>query len=264
MPLFQIISGQKSILQYRILPGYEALLSLILLQPFSHNRSKWLKLLQGLCIIQAIISMSRAVWLLLILYGIFNFYHKKRQMLVVLLLLTAIIGVSLIVIPEIQILLNRRLISIFDDDAPSNVERIGLARTAINAGFNKPFFGVGALNFPIYMLAQPDKSFIHAKNPDDLAPHNFFLQTFAEHGLIGLLGVLLIFTSMYKIIQRTEIYIHNNSLYEFFAALKIFSLVILVILIFGFVANQFRLYLLLNFGIVLSILRLEKEIESQP
>lgn len=131
-----------------------------------------------------------------IVYVAFDDFKKRFLLLTVILVIFYTVGLSLFNLNASTSV--QRLFSSTDFDYATIESRFTLWKYSIDMGLSSPLFGVGLGNF--YDLIPQKRtvstSLIDPKNKLAAVtlshPHNLFFQEFAETGVLGLLGILLL------------------------------------------------------------------------
>ncbi len=252
--LINIFLKKYGLFDHRIFPSYSAAIALALLLPFAGLKSKIPVIFSVLCFFSAFLSLSRGVWLILLIFIVLilkDFFLKKKKLTIC---LAFIFGVVTFLFTPIGDLFEFRM----EGTKASNIERIGMAKLAIQAFKESPVTGIGSLNFPNYFMSNADRSMIRSEQPELLEPHNVFLQIAAEEGVFALFSFgVLIFIIYYVVFNGSKSLTTSIELLPYLTGLKYLAIVITVNLLFGFISDQFRLVYASYFGLSLSILRLK-------
>jgi O-antigen ligase len=248
--VFQILTGEKTLLSFRIFPSYESAMAMALLLPFYQTRKKkifWLAL--SVCVISAFLSFSRGAWIatiVTIIYTSRTFIKTSGKKLAVLFVFSAVV---LLMIPAVRDLFSYWIGTILMPTSASNVERVALYRIAVQAFLYHPLFGVGSLNFPLFFMREGMVEGLTAENLNLLQPHNTFLQVAAEEGLVGLICFSALVGSVWFLLWKEKRKTGISDRYM--AGLTGFFIVMFFNLIFGYIASQFRFFLAIMIGLVL-------------
>jgi len=183
-----VFLGKNSLFAHRIFPGYPSAFALALVLPFAKRKNKLSIIIAAICFLSALISLSRGVWIILLIFSILilrNTSFKKKAL--ALSFATIFIGVLLSRTPLDDIITSRIY------SKASNIERLGMANMALKAFAENPVTGIGSMNFPSYFIANTNRFMIRSDRPELLEPHNVFLQIAAEEGVFALFsfGVLI-------------------------------------------------------------------------
>lgn len=249
--LYKIITGDYSLLTFRIFPGYESVFSFVLLLPLLNTGRKPIVIpLLIISFLSIIGAMSRGAFISLILclfiYFIFlEKNHKKTPFVLV------IIIMGLFFITPAASILFKDFSFTFSSQHGSNIERFVLIKFALELFLEYPVFGVGSLNFPYYLFQHGVPTGIISLDYTNLGPHNTFFQVAAEEGLVGLITFLLFLFSIYRLLKKIPHTIKLNQSY--IHGLKLFAIVMLVNLILGFITSQFRFFTGIYLGLLLSM-----------
>jgi O-antigen ligase len=141
-------------------------------------------------------TYTRGVWLTLILALSLMIVGRKPQAIVPLVLIL-VLGLG-VVAANPQSDLSKRVISISDPADPSVVQRLYLWQTAINIFKAHPLVGIGAKTFHLArdryavpgleIYSYHDSAGGGGVKAELLGPHEFYLLTAAERGLVGLVS----------------------------------------------------------------------------
>ena len=249
--IFLVSIGQLNFLSFRVFPGNEALYSLALIMPFLDKRKWYLILILLICSLSVALSLSRGAWLMyfVVLFYSFTYNSKKSRKFITLFVIASILGLFLI--PGVKELFLLRWDTFASAENTSNIERVALIKYAFFAFCENPIFGVGSLNFPLYFINKGLMEGIYAEKFEILEPHNAFLQVAAEEGTIGLLFFTLLFFFLGRFLFTVKWKNQDKNIYLY--GLRGFFLVLISNLFYGYIASQFRFYLALFFGLVISI-----------
>jgi len=250
---------------YRVFPGYPSVFSLSLLLPFAKKNI----LIGFVCIfliIANILSITRGAWVaVLVVLGYYIWFHiksdKKNILRVVGIILIVIIVV--ISIPAVKNNIAKRLINPNLFFSASDYSRSGMFSLCVDIIKKNPVIGIGSGNFAIYAAENP--YFYLGKYleiPENMAPHNFFLQIFAENGIFGFIAMAMIFLILAKVLFEEKRYLKYQDGKEYILGLRMFYLSFMIHLIFGFVAGSNRLIFGLLMGLSLSLLKKNHTIDS--
>ena len=254
--LFKGLIGEINLYGYRLFPSYESVLSMALLMPFI-KKSKIVFILFLISFFAALLSLSRGAWLAIVacMFFSFKFLNKRFKLFFIFLILTII--VVAFIVPLSREVLIFRFSTLFEDSDASNVERLYLYKIAFQAFSDHPILGVGALNFPYYLIHNGLTEGISAEKIAILEPHNSFIQVLAEEGVLGFTFFFSFIMSIgYFLFKKTE---NLNIKHEYILGLKLFFIVMLFNLMFGYIASQYRFLLALMTGIVLATTRIIQE-----
>jgi len=196
--IFMIFFNQGSLFEIRIFPAYPSAFALALILPFVRVKNKSAIFISVICFLCAILSQSRGVWIVLLIFSIIIFrkmsFRKKAWALSI---ATVFVGWLIWHTPITDIIESRI------QSKASNIERLGMANMALKAFAENPITGIGSLNFPNYFISNANRFFIRADQPELLEPHNVFLQIAAEEGVFALFffGVLqfIIYYIVFKV-----------------------------------------------------------------
>jgi O-antigen ligase len=251
--LVLVIAGKIPLLGYRVFPGPEALFALSLALPFLSEGRRWSTVFAGLCLLSAVLSMSRLVWVGLPLLFLFAHRHRLLPPRTLRLLLFSIAGMLVVVFLVDRSLLLYRWSELFAPRHVSNVERWTLLKTAFAFFLHHPLLGVGSLNFPRALRQQGLLPAIVAPDPDVLEPHNGFLQVLAEEGMLGFCFFSLALLVQFLLV-RVSLRSSGVSL-PYKLGLAGFMVAMVTYLLFGFISAQFRFFLALGYGLAAATAR---------
>lgn len=262
--IYSIFAGSYSLFDYRIFPGYESALLFALVLPLLLRQfSMTLAALVSLSFLGTVLSLSRAAWLALGIiagYSYYTFESKIRKKIVLLLVFVLITGFS---IPQVRLLVGYKIGSFFQDQNLSNNVRTNLLKRSWQAFEEHPLVGVGALNFPQYIIQEGLLSGLYARDYSKLTPHNFFLELLAETGLAGLLTFLLLLFSIIRLtFSRFNPVLQKEFLKPYLTGLRLALLVMIVNLLFGYIASQFRFFFAILLGLLMAGYRVMDREES--
>ncbi len=248
-----VVAGRVPLLGYRVFPGPEALFGLVLAFPFAVTGSRWGKVLTGLCLLSAVLSMSRLVWLALLLFFLFARAYRVLSPRSFRVLLFTIGGILLILYVADRALLLYRWSELFAPGHISNVVRWMLLRSALDMFLRHPLLGVGSANFLPTVRQQGPSLAVFLPDESLLEPHNAFLRVLAEEGALGfcffalsLLATILLVRSSFRC---------SGVGLPYKRGLSAFLMVMGIYLLFGFIAAQFRFFLALGFGLAAATVR---------
>ncbi|MBN1999817.1 O-antigen ligase family protein [candidate division KSB1 bacterium] len=253
--LLSILGGEKSILSFRIFPSYESVFAFALILPFCDHRKGWrVGFLAAVSLIAVLLSMSRGAWLAAAAIFIYGYFFLSRSIKRTLLFGFAAIILTGLFFPAVRELVVFRIETISSDVDASNVERLALYKIAWYAFTRNPVLGVGALNFPHFFIREGLVEGISAEKIELLEPHNTFLQIAAEEGIFGLLFFCILIISSWYLLKKCRTVQH-----DLLFGLTGFFIVMLFNFMFGYISGQFRFYLGILIGLILSLSRV-----SQP
>ncbi|MBC7185402.1 MAG: O-antigen ligase family protein [Calditrichaeota bacterium] len=253
-----VIAGQIPLFGYRVFPGPEALFALALVLPFVRRDRGWSMVATGLCLLSAVLSMSRIVWVALPLLLFLAHRYRLVAPRHFSYLIAGTIGILLFLLVAERNILLYRWSELFAPRHVSNVERMLLLKTAVALFVRHPLVGIGSLNFPRALVQQGHLLALAAPDPDVLEPHNAFLQVLAEEGVLGFaffsfslvaVIVLLRFCSRASGVSR-----------PYRVGLGVFWLTMGVYLLFGFISAQFRFFLGLGYGLAAATVKVLPEV----
>lgn len=252
--IFKIFFNQQSLFENRISPAYPSALALALILPFVKVKNKSAIIVSVICFLGALLSQSRGVWIILLIFSILIFRNMSfRSKVWALSISTVFVGWLILNTPITDIIESRI------QSKASNIERLGMASIAWKAFEENPFTGIGSLNFPDYFISNANRHVIRSEKPELLEPHNVFLQIAAEEGIFALFAFgLLLFIIYYIVFKESKVLPNSNGLGPYLSGLKFLAIVLTVNLLFGFISDQFRLVYASYFGLSLSLLRLAK------
>ncbi len=249
--LIGILSGERSILTFRVFPSYESAFAFALILPCWSEKKNWSIGFLLTSLIAVLLSLSRGAWLATTAVFVHSFFYLQRRLKRRLVIGTAIIILTGCFIPDIRELFNFRFETISSDIDASNVERLALYRIAWHAFSEHPIFGVGALNFPHFFIREGLLEGISAEKIDLLQPHNTFLQIAAEEGLFGLFFFCLLIITSWVLMRKSK----SINLYLYYGLMGFF-IVMMFNFVFGYIAGQFRFYLGILIGLILALSRI--------
>jgi len=128
---------------------------------------------------------------------------------------------------------------------------------AWHAFLQHPIVGVGALNFPEYLINYGSKGFLRSQNIENISPHNVFLEVAAEEGIFGVTSFITILIMIYLILKREKKFPSNDNLSHYQNGLKLFFITLIIALAFGYIAGQFRFFFAIFCGLSIALLRLQ-------
>jgi len=257
----KMFSGGFSVLFYRIFPGYESVFSFALLLPFIKSKNKNLILtLLLISFVSLIVSFSRGAYIafgICLLYSYFAFPHQYKKKLV----LGLFVLMILFWVSPVDNLLFKDFSITLSPTHGSNIERLVLIKFALKLFLQYPIFGAGSLNFPLYLFQHGVPAGIMSNDFDTLGPHNTFLQVASEEGFIGLVTFLFILIAVYLLLKNISRLKCFNK--ECLLGLKLFALVMLVNIMFGYISSQFRFLSGLFLGLTMASFRYFKEYNNE-
>ncbi|MBN2013010.1 O-antigen ligase family protein [candidate division KSB1 bacterium] len=251
--ILNVIKNPGSLIVGRILSDYPAVYGLALLIPFIKFKKNVTIVFAAIFFLSALFSMTRGVWVVLIIYSILLFIKTSFQKRLFIFSFFLILSLLLIkftpIIEVIQLRINTK---------SSNSERMGMAEVALKAFSEKPFTGIGSLNFPIYLQQNADHTTIYSTEPEKLEPHNVLLQVAAEEGVFALLTFsLMIIILIYKIFNHKFSLSGAGEKFDpYLNGLKFLSVPVMAYILFGFISDSFRFVLIMFIGLTLSLFRL--------
>jgi len=252
-----VLFGRQSLFDYRIFPGHEATFALALLIPFvNHKHSNLVWITVGILVLSSILSLSRGAWLslLIIFYFSYRFLNKEKRRILLVFSLLAIILV--LAIPSSRAFIAIKICSMFAESS-SNVERMSFIKTALIAFWRNPIVGIGAMNFPEFVIREGRLEGIVAENISIVPPHNTFIQIAAEEGLFGLIPFMLLIISMFLTLYKsTRIENVPQQYSSYIFGMRLFFWLMLIYLMFGYISSPFRFFFMLFIGLSASIHRL--------
>lgn len=253
--IIKMAGGDYDIILNRKFPAYDSLYALVLILPFTiFNKKLKYYIITLVLLFSAIVSLSRGVWIgiLISFVYIFKFLNKKFFLKFTALSFVVVVLLFIVVAP-LETMIIGRFEEILSTTSVSNVERLALINYAFLGFSDSPILGVGALNFPHFMLSEGLISGLVAEDLTILEPHNFFLQTLTEEGLFGFLVICCFFINIYIILFKN---LQKDPVGLYILGLRALFLCIMISLVLGFVANEFRFNLALFLGLVLSLTRI--------
>lgn len=132
--------------------------------------------------------------------------------------------------------------------------RRSLLDAALEMFLTRPLSGVGAENFAEYLIARDAYPPGHPMSfPENLAPHNLFVQVAAENGIPGVVALCALVWVVYRIVFRLP---SLRDWLPWMEGLRYFALVeLFAVGLLGYVSGSQRLQLGLFFGLALASLR---------
>lgn len=259
----RIASGEFTIFSYRIFPSYESAIVFALVLPLLSKRHVVLSSsVLFVSLIGIVLSLSRAAWLavgILIVYSFFYFNAKMKKAAIVFIFIALLVG---LLTPQIRLLVGYKISSFFQEENLSNNVRTNLLKRAFEAFSDFPLTGVGAENFPEYIIQEGQLSGLFARDYSILTPHNYFVQLLAEQGLFGFVSFLFLFFAIFMVLFKPNKSMKNQVMFKYLFGLRLVFIVFLINLMFGYIASQFRFYFILLMGSSLAFLRLDDADES--
>jgi len=258
-----MVGGGFEVILNRKFPAYDSLYALVLMLPFAIYKKKLNFFLITLVLLfTSIVSLSRGVWagLVISFVYIYKFLNDKSLLKFATLAVVVVVLVFVLVAP-LEEMIVVRFEDMLSTTGVSNVERLSLINYAFFGFSNSPILGVGALNFPLFMLSEGLITGLIAEDLTILEPHNFFLQTLTEEGMLGFVIMCCFFLNIFIILfinKRIETF-QKNYMGIYILGLRAFFLCVMINLALGFVANEFRFNLALFLGLVFSLVRINTE-----
>ncbi|MCR4438664.1 MAG: O-antigen ligase family protein [bacterium] len=257
-----VIAGRIPLFGYRVFPGPEALFSLALVLPFVRREKAWSVAIGGVCLLSAVLSMSRIVWVALpLLLFLAHRYRLVAPRHFAYLLAGTMAILLFMVVAEKNVLLYRWS-ELFAPRHVSNVERMLLLKTALAFFVRHPLLGIGSLNFPRALLEQGHLLALSAPDPNVLEPHNAFLQVLAEEGALGFAFFTLSLVAVIVLLRSSSRASGVSRPYR--VGLAVFWLTMAVYLLFGFISAQFRFFLGLGYGLAVASAKVLPEGPGTP
>lgn len=249
-----IALGQSSLLDYRIFPGFPSVIALGLILPFIRSKQKLLPLVVSLLLlVAAVLSLSRGVWVILFVYGLLLIKKSQPKVRLLIVGTLSVLALGIFFYTPIGTLIELRLQS----TQASSTERLGMAKLALDAFQSHPLTGVGSLNFPAYLMANAGRNVIRSDNPEKLQPHNLFLQTAAEEGVLGLLTIVAILAiGSYHILRSARFGEKSPEIKHHLEGMQYLLVVILSNACFGYISDHMRFVFVIFLGLSMSMLRM--------
>lgn len=259
--LVRVFLGEYQLFAYRIFPSYEACFAFALLLPFLvKKKSAILYALMAAAVFSLMLSLSRAAWLGAVIVVIYAYIYLSKTYRRVIVVFAVLASLAIASIPTARILILYKITSVFEQNSLSNRVRTNLLEIALLAYKQNPLFGVGALNFPQFILNEGLRDEVFARNLSTLEPHNTFLQIAAEEGTLGLIAFLLILLAVYKSLFRGfKLRKVPDPIFPYLLGLQLFALVMMLNLMLGYIASQFRFYFAILVGMSVAMTKLSFE-----
>ncbi|WP_408955123.1 O-antigen ligase family protein [Natroniella sp. ANB-PHB2] len=168
------------------------------------SKKKFYKILGGIYSLLGLISLmatySRGAWLgfilgIIIILGCLLKEHELLNMRTVVISLIVLIIIGTFFVPEN---ITSRFQTITDLSSSSNSHRLKQYNIAIEMFKNHPLVGIGIGQFrPIF----PDYLELFNYNIHEVSKiHNVYLNTLAENGLLGIIGLIVLFYKFFRVI----------------------------------------------------------------
>ena len=253
---FNIASSEFSLFSYRIFPSYESAIVFSLVLPIVSKRHLVFTL--GIVLVSffgAVLSLSRAAWLAVSLvtgYSFLYFHAKIKKVATLSIFVVLIFG---FLTPQIRLLVGYKVNSFFQEENLSNNVRTNLLKRALEAFSEHPLNGIGAENFPEYIIQEGLLSGLFSRNYSTLTPHNYFLQILAEQGLLGFLSFSILIIALIMMLFKTNRINPDQSMSKYILGLRLVFIVFFVNLMFGYIASQFRFYFAFLIGLSVATFR---------
>jgi len=153
------------------------------------SRKRLYRIFFGLSTLAVVFSYARSIWLAIIVAALFAAAFTSRKVFAwTLATIAAFWTIVFTVFPSIL----QRMATIASSSFGSNINRIALWKTAWQMIWHNPIIGLGAGGF----TRRFNEFFVGGFCPIRCHPHNDYLQTLVETGLIGLLiyiGIFIMF-----------------------------------------------------------------------
>lgn len=256
--LYWLLTGRLAEYGFRMPGGYDSLFALSLIIPFIKKKTLIFYLVSIIVITNIFFSFSRGAWLgliLLLAYLMKYFYTQNRKRTIIGLVLMSVVFIA-VTSENITELISWRWNTSFDAENASNIERTGLLRVAFQAFLSSPLFGIGALNYPIFLKNTSDLYIMRAEVLDTLTPHNFFLEVLSELGLFGFTALVILLYSINLAVSNRD---HTENSFKdlhFREGLLLLFFTFLYSVSLGFISGGYRFYMALLFGMALSLTRI--------
>ena len=260
--IIEISRGNILFFEERVLPGYDSFFAFSLLIPFAlFSKNKKIVISTSLVLLlSAILSMSRGVWLGIVIF-VFYYLYVNNNKSILKLLGVAIPGIFIVVFAyePFREFIFYRIDEMFYAENVSNIERISMMKYALVGFSHSPIWGIGALNFPLFLAREGFTRGIVSEDLAVLEPHNLFLQTLTEEGIIGFIVIALFFLNIYIMLYRNSSIFNSDTkaINPYIFGLRLMYIAVLINISFGFIANQFRFNFALFIGLSLSLSRLK-------
>lgn len=243
---------------YRILPGYPSVYSFSLLLPFM-KKNYFISFLCLIFITASVMSITRGVWLSLgvvLAYFLFVRFKEDKKYALKLLGIFLLVVLVAINIPDVNHNIHKRTINPLITKDASNFERTGMIFACMDIFKNHPLVGIGSGNFAEYLSINPflfkDK---YLSIPKNMAPHAFLFQLMAENGIFGLIAMLMMLYILSKLLFDKKYYLRLKKNKEYILGLKMFYLVFMIHLFFGYISGSSRLVFGILIGLILSLIK---------
>jgi O-antigen ligase len=239
----------------RGIPGYDALVVASLVLPFI-ERSWRVRLVLYILTLLTLASLSRGSMLALFLIftaRILSSPSLRRPLISFGLkaLLGFVLGAFLLslMVPEF-----RGAVAIRWAEAGGFSLRRSLLSAAWEMFLAQPVVGIGSENFAEYLIARDAYPLGHPMSlPENLAPHNLFVQVAAENGILGAVGLCGLVWLVWRVLFRLE---SSRDWLPWIEGLRNVALVELIgVGLFGYAGGSARLQLGLFLGLALASLR---------
>ena len=151
--IVEIITGNYQIVFERTLPAYDSLFAFVLIFPFALFQKKRSAVFFSWPLLFSVVaSLSRGAWFALLIFFLYIWqYSNKRVVLKYLGLIAAVVLITTTIFKPIRTKSNYRIEEILTLKTVSNVERSVLIKYAFLGFSTSPLFGVGSLNFPLFL-----------------------------------------------------------------------------------------------------------------
>ena len=258
--IFEILKGDLFLFAFRIFPPFDSLYACFAIVPFVMSYKKIIVIPFALFLyLSTILSLGRAAYVGLIGVTIYLLKTiKSRKLNISFLVVLSFFFLIVVYYEPLNFLFFEQLTGRFVSGTSSNIERMAMINYALMGFLSSPIWGIGALNFPDFMLHNRLLEGMVADDLTIIAPHNFFLQVLSEEGIIGFVIIGFFFLNLYLMLfYRSNIKSGNSKFNSYLFGLRLLFLAILIDLTFGFVANQFRFNFALFLGLSLATKRIK-------
>ncbi len=243
----------------RVRIGAATVFILASILPFYKLKS--IKFLLALIIVILIMTQSRAVWLASIIVFAISIFTVFRSSKLKVFSLVIISVVSIIFIFGLDDMISSRLLqlNIYDENtvAYSTLQRLYRIKISYYAFLDSPIFGVGAGNLIDYFYRSSHAdltlwvNWIIEHDKSGITPHNIFIQTLGELGIIGFVLLCALLLLCFKIINKTR---SNRFMINdpWINGLNLSFIVLIIFFSLGYIAGQERLIFGMFFGLIIS------------
>jgi teichuronic acid biosynthesis protein TuaE len=222
------IFSDPNIFARYILLGIFFIVPFLFYKDYSLFRRKTLQLFLGLLLVNLLFSLSRSGYLALIVGGIvFSLFIDSKKVKSVIISGSVLVGLLIF-----AYLLTQRSFTGSAIIEPSNINRFLLILGGIDMIQSNWFIGVGYTNFANYYerhylenyLSLSSESYKFSGFATEI--HNWFIEVWAEQGIIGLIIFIIFFSRLflllYRAIANEQIGSMRNILLGFFMAIFVF------------------------------------------